>query len=152
MNEYTRQPLPPILSPSPEELHRKQVFWQVWVPLIVTLVILVAAMSAVVASAVVGTGDVGRWQAISLIFLIMPAMVGGLLLLALLGLFCYAIFWLLKNLPAYAHLAQAYLHYFSVLVRHYADKAATPVLLVRIRQAEWQAFWRGLRAMFNRQP
>lgn len=149
MNQYQSLPLPPLDGPTPEELHRKQIFWQVWIPLIVTLLLILALMVGVVASAATGTGDVGRWQAVSLIFLIMPALVGGFVFLAVLGLACYAIFWLLKNLPAYAHLAQAYIHYFSVLVRHYADKALTPILVIRIRQTEWQAFWRGLRAMFK---
>ena len=63
----------------------------------------------------------------------------GLMLLAVLAGFIFLISRLLRLLPPYAHLAQAYTAYFAALVRYGLDKLVKPVIAVNAFFASWQA-------------
>jgi hypothetical protein len=61
------------------------------------------------------------------------------MLFVLLAAFIYLISRLLRMLPPYAHLAQAYTAYFAALVRFWLDRLVKPVLAVNAFFAGWQA-------------
>ena len=64
-------------------LHRKQAAWQIILPIVLAGLILIGATSLILVGTFRDNGDVGRWAAISTIWLTIPVMIGGLVVLAL---------------------------------------------------------------------
>jgi hypothetical protein len=128
---------PPV--PSPERDHRRQVFWQVWAPFGASILVFVALGALIVLSAAKGSPDLTRWSNMSAMWIILLLVPPGFLLLVLLAAFIYLISRLLRILPVYAHLAQAYTAYFAALVRYWLDRLVKPVLAVNGFFASWQA-------------
>ena len=65
--------------------HRKQIVWQVILPVVVTSLLIVALIVLVNIATFNQGGDVARWAAISTIWIVIPIMFGLLIFLALLG-------------------------------------------------------------------
>lgn len=63
--------------------HRRQVTWQILLPVVLAGLLLLAAVYLVVVGTFQGNGDVARWAAISTIWLTLPVMLGALLTLML---------------------------------------------------------------------
>lgn len=118
-------------SPSPNPLtrarHRREVLWQVFVPLL-TGVLLVGALA--VGIIVSGVGDASRWADISLIWLLVPMLVLALIPLALLVALIYGLALLMGVLPPYARQAQQVFETIEAVVRRNADRAVEPFLRV----------------------
>lgn len=127
------------LVPSPEAGHHRQVFWQVWVPFSASILVFLAVGVLIVLSAAQANPNLTRWSNLSAIWIILLMVPPGLMLLVLLAAFIYLISRLMRILPAYAHLAQAYTTYFAALVRLWLDRLVKPVLAVNGFFASWQA-------------
>src|SRR5512140_2541351 len=69
--------------------HRRQAAWQILVPVIVAGLLLIGAAVLVSLATFRGHGDVERWAAISTIWLVLPVMLGGLLVLVALVAVAY---------------------------------------------------------------
>src|SRR5512140_194589 len=63
--------------------HRSQVAWQIILPIIVAGLLLIVATYFIAVATFRGNGDVGRWAAISTIWLTIPVIIGSLVWLAL---------------------------------------------------------------------
>jgi hypothetical protein len=126
--------------------HHRQVVWQIWVPLGVTLAGILALCALVILNAAgqASSDLTGQMMSISVIFLTMPVLFGALLGMLVMAVIVYLMVRLLRFLPPYTQLAQAYAHYFSVLVRFYADKIVQPVINLRSALTSWQALFRSL--------
>ena len=124
--------------------HHRQVLWQILVPLGVCLAIILGLCVGVVLAGIRGNPETARWMSISVIWLIIPLTFAGMLLLLILSGCVYLLLKLLRILPHYTQLAQAYAHYASVMVRFYADKIANPVLSLRAAWAGWQTLRKDL--------
>jgi predicted PurR-regulated permease PerM len=97
---------------------------------IVLAVLLALALTYLVSSATSnGTGDVGRWAAISTIWLSIPTMAAGVLLLVLLGSLIYLLATGLHWLPTYTGKAQDYAYRARKFVRRLANQVVRPVLI-----------------------
>jgi small-conductance mechanosensitive channel len=131
------QALPPVASP--ETNHHRQVFWQVWVPFSASILVFMALGVLIVLSAAQANPNLTRWSNMSAMWIIMLMVPPGLMLLLLLAAFIYLTSRLQRILPAYAHLAQAYMAYFAALVRYWLDRMVKPVLAVNGFFASWQA-------------
>jgi uncharacterized SAM-binding protein YcdF (DUF218 family) len=90
-----------------------------------------------------GDGDVGRWAAISTIWIVIPVMLAGLILFALIGALVYLMKRLLDVAPTYTGLAQDYVHLAAGYVRRAADMAVKPVLFL-------DGIGAGVRRLFGR--
>jgi len=118
----------PERNPVTYQLHRKETFWQIILPitivslLLLILIILLPRMTPDQASV---------WADISLIWMIMPVMLITVLSLALLIASIYLILRLIKVLPFYSYQIQ---HWFSTLlfqVSRLDNKAVEPILRIR---------------------
>jgi hypothetical protein len=98
----------PERNPKTHAEHRREVFWQITVPLLVGILLFLAAVAGIIFSATQPASEVGRWADISLVWLILPALVIALLFFVLLAGLVYAITKLLGLTPRYAHLVQLY--------------------------------------------
>lgn len=98
----------PERNPKTHALHRREVFWQIIIPLLVGILLVAAAIGAIIFSALQPATGLDRWADVSLIWLIIPALFFALIVLVILIGIGYAITVLLRLLPRYARLIQLY--------------------------------------------
>jgi hypothetical protein len=75
-------------------------------------------------------GDVGRWAAISTIWVIIPVMVVGLVVLALLIGLIYLMARAIGGLPYYTGIAQEYVFKAEAYIKRGANMAAKPIIVI----------------------
>ena len=129
----------PEPNPVTRERHRHQVLWQVFFPIGLTvLVILILAVLVTLTS----TEQVMRLSDISIIFLILPTAIVGLLFLALFSGIVYLLARGIRLLPPYARLAQIYLDRLTAAIKQAADRAADPFVVIQSTVAGVQGVFR----------
>jgi hypothetical protein len=138
------KPVPPKVT-TPESDHRRQMLWQVWLPLGVALLVCLTLCILIVVSASHASPELTRWSNTSAIWMIILIAPPALLVLAVLGGLVYLLARLLRIIPPYAHLAQAYVDLFAARVHHWLDRIVEPVLQV-------QGFFAGAHALHLRRP
>lgn len=116
-------------------------FLQVWLPLIGTLVLVLALVTLAIIGTVQGSSQVNRWGNISAVFVILPVLVVGLVLLALTGGLAYGVSRLLKKMPGWLYSAQTFMQRLAESVEKAADAAVQPVIKVNMTKTRAAAFW-----------
>jgi energy-coupling factor transporter transmembrane protein EcfT len=110
--------------------HRQQRTSQIILPAVLGALVFVALVVLVIIATVNGTGDVGRWAAISTIWIAIPTCLMGFIFLALLGGMVYVMGRLLGVAPTYTGKAQDFIHKLAIRIRLIADKVVKPVFAV----------------------
>jgi hypothetical protein len=110
--------------------HRKQRTSQIILPIVLTVLVFVAAVVLVILATANGTGDVSRWAAVSTIWIAIPTCIAGLTLLALFGGLVYLMGRLLGVAPTYTGKAQDFVHKLAIRIRRVADTTVKPVFAV----------------------
>ncbi|GAB4504340.1 MAG: hypothetical protein Fur0043_13340 [Anaerolineales bacterium] len=110
--------------------HRRQLWQQILLPFLLTLslVILVAVLTSLAAFR--EGGEVLRWAAISTIWLVIPLMGFGLLLLALLLGLIYLLARAFQVIPSYSAKAQYYVNHVASKTRRISDMSVRPIFFV----------------------
>ena len=113
----------PVETPS-VHAHKRQFAWQILVPLLVVMALIL------VAAVLVATGatDTRAWADISTIWLIAPMLVVALIFTTVLGFLVYGIARLLQVTPRYTVKAQDFFALLSTWARMIADGAAKPFI------------------------
>lgn len=112
-------------NPLTHQRHRKEVFWQISLPIAIGSLILLAFAAL---SFTLEYGEASRWADISLIWLIMPAMVVTLITCVMLAASIYALVKLIVVLPYYSLQLLNWLILVSRYVHQAGDRAVEPVL------------------------
>jgi hypothetical protein len=117
-------------SPVNQSVHQKQILWQVWIPLSLgILMILALAVLAVMTD--IGNGvEGGRLAGVSLIFLIIPSLIVCFFVILLLSLLIFGVYKLTEILPVYSFKALMYVIIASDFIRLWSDRVAQPVLVI----------------------
>lgn len=136
-----QKPLPER-NPLTARKHRREVFRQITIPLVIGIVIVVVFAAV---SVIGPNNQVSRIADISLIWLIAPAMLFGLIFLVLNVLMVYGLYKLLQVLPGYARLTQDFFALAGRRVRQYSDTAVEPFVRASSVRARWEAFWAAVR-------
>lgn len=123
--------------------HRKQVVRQIILPVVIAAVLMIALIVLISLVTFNSNGDVGRWAAISTIWIIIPAILAGLILLAILVGLIYLMARALSALPTYTGIAQDYVYKAKAYIIRGADMAAKPIIAV-------DGFIEKIRAFFER--
>lgn len=110
--------------------HRSQRTTQILLPILLAAVLFLVMVVLVNIAAFRGNGDVGRWAAVSTIWLAIPLCLMGFVFLALLGGLIYLMARLLGIAPTYTGRAQILVHKLGLRVRHVADLSVKPVFAV----------------------
>jgi hypothetical protein len=123
----------PVPQPDRESIvkHRRQFYWNILFPVILASLLGLAAAILIGLATFQNGGDVARWAAISTIWLSIPAMLGNLILLALVGGSVYGLARLLKVTPHYTGLVQEYALYFNAKIVQWTDSIVEPVLKIK---------------------
>jgi hypothetical protein len=118
------------LNASPVNDHRRQMLWQVWLPLAVAIIIVLALEILAIIGATRGSPQVDRWGAISAVIVILPVLVFGLVFMAIFGGMAYGLALLLKKVPGWMLKAQLFMIHLALVIRRAADSATKPVMAV----------------------
>jgi len=137
MNEI--QKLEP--NPKTQQVHRRETFLQITLPLIIGLVLILFLAVLTVITATSG-GSVAQAADASLIFLIIPLMLVTILFTLIVGAVAYGIIKLNANLPIYTRQVQDVLARAQQQVQIGSDKAVEPILRIRSFFASLGAFKR----------
>jgi hypothetical protein len=140
MTAQVKPPVPQVKQ-TPGAMHRRQMLWQVWTPLIVTLVIVLALMVLAIIGTVQGSAQVNRWGNISAVLVIIPVLVSGLLVLVIFAAMAYGVSKLVKNMPGWLLKVQLFMLHLALIVRRVADTATKPVFTANSFTARASRLW-----------
>ena len=132
----------------PEPVHesyrryRKQRTTQIILPVVLGALLFLALVVLVIRGTANG-GDVGRWAAISTIWISIPVCLMGLVFLALTGGMVYLMGRLLAIAPTYTGKAQDFVHKLEIRIRRFADTTVKPIFAVN-------GFGATIKALFGR--
>ena len=129
-------------NPVTHKAHRREVLWQITVPLVVGIV---AVLALAFLAARGATNDVSRWADISLIWLILPTLLIAFIFLIVVGAIAFGIVWLVRKLPVPARRAQDLVASLGARVGKITDAAVEPILRAQSFSASLQALRRSLR-------
>jgi heme/copper-type cytochrome/quinol oxidase subunit 2 len=121
--------------------HRRQLAWQIILPIVLTVVLIVALIALISIATFHDGGDVGRWAAVSTIWIVTPIMIGMGIFIVLLGGLVYLMKKLLNITPTYTGLAQDYVHKAVGYIKRGADAAVKPIFLLDGLGASIKAFF-----------
>lgn len=122
--------------------HKRDVLWQITLPFVVGVLVILIFGALVIVSAVKGPEGVSLWADISLIWLIIPALLITLLAAAVLGALLYGVIRLIDVLPRYTYKAQLLLNTVQRKIAQFSNTAAEPVM----KASTWTA---ALKALFR---
>ena len=108
--------------------HRKQLVWQIILPIVLTSLLIVALIVLINIATFRASGDVARWAAISTIWIVAPMMILMLIFIALLGGLVYLMKRLLNITPTYTGLAQDYVYLAVSYIKRATEALVQPVL------------------------
>jgi hypothetical protein len=118
--------------PSPEhysyQQHRRQRNLQIILPVALSGLALIGMIVLISFATFKSDGDVGRWAAISTIWIIIPTLIAGLIVLAILIGLIYLMARALGALPRYTGIAQNYVYIARSYILRGADMAVKPVI------------------------
>jgi hypothetical protein len=117
----------PAIQPNPvtQAAHRKQMIWQVYVPLFVCIAALITGTVFAVSG---GAEQTGQWASVSIIFLILPALTAGMVGLLINGLMIYGLARLLKVVPPFSVKVQKLFAGISSKTTDISNKAVSPII------------------------
>ena len=140
---------PPRIQRNPitHERHRREVFRQITLPLIIALVLIAVPVGLTVTASAAGAS---RWADISLIWLIMPVLVVSLIFLILLSGITYGLIRLIGVLPRYALQVQDFFVLLHFQIARLNDKITQPLIKLHATSASVKNLLRQVRG--DRQP
>ena len=132
-------------SPSLRQ-HKKQRFWQILAPILLGgLITLAAAVMMVLALTGTVTGlSLSQYADTSMIWLILPVMMFGIVFGVLLLGLVYGVARLLNVLPQYTFLIQQYAAVIEAKIKLWTKKAMDPVITAESIKAAAAAFFKNL--------
>jgi hypothetical protein len=110
--------------------HRRQLISQIILPVILTAILFIALVFLVNVATFRDNGDVGRWAAISTMWIVIPIIVASLIFLVLLVGMIYLLARLLGIAPTYTSQAQDFIQRLGIRIRQAADVPVKPVMFL----------------------
>ena len=133
--------------PRPEhyskQLHRKQRPTQIILPMVISTLLLIGTIVLISLATFRSNGDVDRWAAISTIWIVIPILLAGLIVLAILIGLIYLMARALGALPHYTGIAQDYVYIAQSYITRAADMAVKPMIAL-------EGFIENIKAFFER--
>ncbi len=117
-------------NPKTHARHRQEVFWQITLPLVIGILLMLAAVVAIILSATRPVTDLGRWAGVSLIWMILPSLFFALIMLVILVGLGYAISQLIRIIPRYALIIQLYFERAKGKVSQLTNLMVEPLLRI----------------------
>ena len=112
-------------------LHRKQLWTQILLPILIAVLVFVAVIIVTSLAAFRANGDVSRWAAISTVWLVLPVIFVGLVFLILLIAMIYLMARVSSLIPPYSYQAQRIVYRFEGGAKRAAEMVRKPVLALQ---------------------
>lgn len=110
------------------EIHRRQVVRQVILPVVLAALVVIGMVVLISLVTFNQGGDVGRWAAVSTIWIVIPVMLAGLVFLVILIGLIYLLARALGGLPYYTGIAQDYVYKARGYIIRGANMVVKPIL------------------------
>lgn len=123
--------------------HRRDFTWKILFPVILSSVLCIGLIVLINIATFRGGGDVGRWAAISTMWIAIPTIIGMLIVLALLAGIIYLLAKLLNLLPPYTAKVQDFFYKIESHAKRGADAAAKPIISINAVAASINRFFGG---------
>ena len=133
----------------PAVMHRRQMLRQVWLPLCASIVVLLGLVILTLVGAVQKSPSVEKWGNLSTIYIIIPVLLSGLLIQALLGGCVYGMRKLLRAMPGWMTIAQMRIADLAAIIRRAANAAVRPVIVVHLSSTRTRTFWKEIFHVFS---
>ena len=131
--------------PHPEhysyQLHRKQRITQVILPMVISTLVLIGMIILISLATFKSNGDVSRWAAISTVWIVIPILLAGLILLVILIGLIYLMARALGALPHYSGMAQDYAYIARTYIIRGADMIVNPIIALESLIEKVKAFF-----------
>jgi heme/copper-type cytochrome/quinol oxidase subunit 3 len=111
--------------------HRRQFWIQIMLPVLLGAILFLIAPVVAWVAGMGGSGDLGRWSAISTMWLLIPAMILLIVLLGVLVAVVYLMSQVNAKLPTYSRQVQRFADGATLQTRRVTDMVRSPVLAVR---------------------
>lgn len=108
--------------------HRRQRTTQIILPVALAVLLCIAMIVLINIATFQQNGDVGRWAAISTMWIALPVFIMGLVFLALLVGIIYLLARLLGIAPTYTSKAQDFVRRLAIRIQRIADVTVKPVV------------------------
>jgi hypothetical protein len=126
---------------SPAADHKRQMIWQVWVPLGASTLIIVALMVLSIVGAIQKSDQVERWGNLSAVWVIIPVLITLVIFLAILLGCVFGMSKLLQKMPQWMLKAQLGVVHIGLIIRRAADAATRPVMEVNSMETRVKTLW-----------
>lgn len=127
-----KNPHAPRLPDHPSyQRHKRQLWTQILLPMIVAALLLVLMTILTVRGAFQTGGDVARWAAISTIWLVLPVMLGGLIVVAVLGALIALVASGARLIPRYSYRIQRFFYRIEHGTKRAASMVHRPILFAQ---------------------
>lgn len=130
------------INTSPVAGHRRQMVWQVWFPIIASTIIVLAIAIWAIVGTVQGSSQINQWGNVSAIYLIIPVLITGFVILALTGAVIFGLSKLLKKMPLWMFILRMRAGQLAVVIRRGANAAVKPIMAVNAFNARVRALWK----------
>ena len=115
-------------NPETQAQHRREVFWQITLPLLIGVLLALAAVVGIILSASQTSVGVERWADVSLMWMILPSLFFALIFLAILIGIVYGITFLIRQVPYYAFTIQHYFELAKLKISQLSNMSVEPIL------------------------
>jgi hypothetical protein len=127
------------------EDHRKQVWWQIFVPLGI-FILLIVLLGYLVTTSTLNNAEFGtKYSSISLVWILIPVILIAFILLTIMAGLIFGVGQLLSITPGYALKSQVFIEFLVSKWIDYNNMVVTPVL----RLAGWMAGFQVIRRRIN---
>jgi uncharacterized membrane protein len=123
------------------QLHRRQRIMQVMLPMVISTLVMIGMIILICLATFRSNGDVSRWAAISTIWIIIPILLAGLIVLAILIGLIYLMARALGALPHYTGIAQDYVYLAQGYIIRGANMDVKPIIALESLIAKVKAFF-----------
>jgi hypothetical protein len=117
-------------NPKTHAAHRREELWQIFLPLVLGILLILAALGAIIFSAIQPVNELGRWASVSLVWLIMPALVIAFIILVIVSGLIYAVSFLMGKLPHAALVVQLFIEQVKGKAGQVLNTVAEPILRI----------------------
>jgi hypothetical protein len=131
---------PKVITPS--AAHRKQMVWQVWVPLGASILIVLALMVLTILGAFRQSGQIERWGNLSAVWVILPVLMVIFVFTAITFACVYGMSKLLGKIPGWMLSLQLFMLRVALETRKFADAATQPVVKANTTQTRVKTLWK----------
>jgi hypothetical protein len=117
-----------LVNPVTQKAHRQELLWQVTLPFILGVLIFLVFIILLVIAGIQGDPGLSQWGDVSMIWLILPAMLFLLIMIAVFGGLLYLVFRLNNALPGFMKRVQDFFRGMQELAEKASDAAVEPVM------------------------